>query len=168
MNCGFQGWMIFAISQAMLPLTCGAFNGDAKVDSDHQAIIRAATEYALGVALNDRQRLERAYIVPKAQLKLVEARPDGERIFIVPIADLMAKIWLKTPRVEDAKVKVLNLHVVEGKMATIVIDNNGQFLDMLSLYKVNGDWRIVDKLAIRHPLAAPMKLDLEGLFGAQE
>ena len=135
--------------------------------SNHEEIIASAMDYVFGVAENDRQRIERGYDVPRASMQLIDNQNGQERTFNIPISAVWDKIWSKRPRNKNHRAEIISLHVSGGRMASITIDNNGDFIDQLSLYKLNGQWKIVNKLAIRHPDAEPLQLDLEGLFGPQ-
>ncbi len=152
----------FAIGK---PAMAGQSN--SSFDSDSAAIVAAARDYALGVADHNVARIERAFAMDQAQLKLVLEQDGKPVVFVIPIRDLMEKIWLKMPKSPDHFVEVINLNVIEGRYATIVVNNNNDFLDQLSLYKINGRWRIVDKLAMRHPDAPPSSVDLVEIFGNQ-
>lgn len=137
-------------------------------NTDHDAVIAAALDYVLGVAGKDQARIERGFEMDRAQMKLIAPDPDGgERVFVVPIRQVWEKIWSQWPESPDHKAEVLNLTVTEGRMASITINSNDAFIDQLHLYKLNGQWKIVDKLAIRHPSAEPLEIDLEEIFGPQ-
>jgi hypothetical protein len=151
----------------LFALACNQPAHAQKSSSDHEAIIRAAHDYALGVANHDVARLERAFAMDQAQLKLVLEENGTPVIYVIPIRDLMEKVWLQIPQSPDHFVEVMNINVIEGKYATIVINNNNQFFDQLSLYKIEDEWKIVDKLAIRHPDAAAVSVDLVEIFGNQ-
>ena len=160
--------LVKAIALLLLfTLDCTQLAHAQQRNSDHEAIIRAAHDYAFGVANHDVARLERAFAMDQAQLKLVLEQNGKRVIYVIPIRDLMEKVWLQIPQSPDHFVEVVNIYVIEGKYATIVINNNNQFFDQLSLYKINDEWKIVDKLAIRHPDAAPVSVDLVEIFGNQ-
>ena len=144
-----------------------AIADEAVMPDHHTAIIEAARDYAYGVASHDTARLERAFAMDQAQLKLVLDQGGEPVVYVIPIRDLMERVWLKLPLSEDHFIEVLNLNVVSNRYASIVINNNDQFIDQLALYKVGENWKIVDKLAIRHPSAPPASGDLVEVFGDQ-
>jgi len=145
-----------------------AREGDHNIAADHDAVIAAALDYVFGVATKDLARIERGFEIDKAQMKLIAPDPaGGERVFTVPIRQVWEKVWSQSPGSPDHTAEVLNLTVTEGRMASITINSNNVFIDQLHLYKLNGRWKIVDKLAIRHPKAEPLDMDLEAIFGPQ-
>lgn len=139
-----------------------------ELQSDHEAIIQAAYDYAYGVASHDWDRVKRAFALDKAQMKVRYEKDGAQKVFVVPIRDLLEKVWKSLPESADHHVEVLDLNIVGDTYATVAINNNDQFLDHLSLYKLDGHWKIVDKLAIRHPEAEPMTIDWDSIFGVQD
>lgn len=134
---------------------------------DIAAVTQAALDYALGVADGDYELIERAYDVPKAQMKLVTGDEGAEKVYVLPIKDVWENIWSQLPRSDAHKVEILSVAVHEGRIANVTLNNNGAYFDYLSLYKVNGRWRIYDKLARTIGSGNIPEQTLVDAFGAQ-
>lgn len=135
---------------------------------DFQLIINAALDYAYGVASKDWGRIQRAFDVPKAQMKLITGSPKDEKVYVMAIVDVWEKIWSLLPLSSDHSVDILSVSIQESRMANVTMNNNGTFLDYLSLYKVRGEWKIYDKLARSLDGKNIPEEKLISLFGQQE
>lgn len=134
---------------------------------DVLAVTQAALDYAFGVATKNWPQISQAYDAPKAQMKLITGNPGSEKVYVLPIADVWEKIWSQLPDSETHEVEITHVSVREGRVATIEMNNNGRFFDQLGLYKVNGQWRIYDKLTRLLDGDHIPENDLELMFGPQ-
>lgn len=135
---------------------------------DIVAIIQAAENYAFGVAEKNWTQISQAYDAPKAQMKLITGEPGSEKVYVLPISDVWEKIWSQLPDADQHKVEITHISVREGRVATVEMNNNGRFYDQLGLYKVDGKWRIYDKLTRLLDGGHIPENDLELMFGRQE
>jgi protease I len=127
-------------------LTAGDANADdAKGhagDEEVAAIQAAVFDYFEGINEKDRTRLESAFDT-SAQLK----SPDGDgAVKVEPIADAIARWMSGNP--QQRKGKILKLDITEDQVAQVVFDYDGIFVDFLTLLKLDGKWKIVDKVFI--------------------
>jgi hypothetical protein len=94
--------------------------------------------------------LERAWDVPNSRLKyIIKNEQDREEIAIEKIADSI-KRWTRdaTP---DSKGRILSIDVVDKKMAVTKFEflwKGTTYIDYLALYKVDGSWKIVNKIFV--------------------
>jgi hypothetical protein len=111
-------------------------------DEEVAAIQAAVFNYFEGINEKDRARLKSAFDT-SAQLK----SPDGDgAVKIEPIADAIAR-WM-SGKAQPRKGKVMRLDITEGQVAQVVFDYDGIFVDFLTLLKLDGRWKIVDKVFI--------------------
>lgn len=135
--------------------------------ADCNAIVEAVLDYAFGVATKDWDRLQRAYDVPKAQMKLITGSVGGEKVFVIPIQDVWEKIWQVLPESDSHQVEITSISIQQGRIAVVEFNNNNRFFDQLSLYKVNGSWKIYDKLTRMLDGGQIPEEDLIAMFGPQ-
>lgn len=107
-----------------------------------QAIRDTVFDYFDGINQVDRERLERAFD-PGAALKSVDA---SGALVVEPIADAMAR-WMRG-QVTERSGEILSIDVAGGQVARVVFDFDGDYVDFLTLVKLDGHWRIIDKVFI--------------------
>ena len=134
---------------------------------DYKMLTETALDYAMGVASHDWERISRAYLVPKAQMKLITGTLGAEKIYVMPIKSVWEKIWSHLPESHNHHVDILSITIFEGRIANVTMNNNNVFFDYLSLYKINGTWKIVDKLARTKDGINMPEEKLIALFGEQ-
>jgi len=126
--------------------TLYAARGDDPADPDEAQIREVVDLYFKGVVEADRTALERAWD-KNAHMKHVKVTRDGiEAVHVVPI-DVAFEWWTRV-KANTSMGKVLSLDIVDGKMAMVKFEfhyNQLKYIDYLSLYKVNGEWKIVNK-----------------------
>jgi hypothetical protein len=119
-------------------------------NTDEQAIREAVGDYFRGVTQADRSLLEKAWDVPSGHMKWVARGATGkEEVKVMPIAAAIER-WASRAQ-PDASSQVLSLDIVDGKMAVVkfqFIVRKTDFTDFLSLFKVNGEWKIINKIAV--------------------
>lgn len=135
--------------------------------NDIAAVIDAALAYAFGVAAKDRSLIGEAFDVKKAQMKLITGEAPNEKVFALPIEDVWKKIWQTLPTPASHEVEIRSVAVHDGRLAVVHMINGDRFFDQLSLYKVNGTWRIYDKMSRLLDGSQIPEADLEALFGPQ-
>jgi protease I len=112
--------------------------------ADEFPAIRAAVfDYFEGINTVSRDRLERAFD-PGAELKSVG---ESGALVVEPIADAIER-WMRgepDKRVGD----ILSIDIAAGEIARVVFDYDGRYVDFLTLARINGQWKIIDKVFIR-------------------
>ena len=128
--------------------TLVAAMGDS--DADDKAVREVVDSYFKGVTQTDRSLLEKAWDTPNAHMKYVRKDEDGkEAVHVIPIAKAFDN-WLSR-EAPSSTGRVLSLDIVDGKMAMVkyqFIYGKTDYTDCLSLYKINGDWKIVNKVFV--------------------
>lgn len=135
---------------------------------DYKDVSEAVFNYVYGVATNDWPRIQKAYDVPKAQMKLITGDPGAEKVFVIPIEQVWEKIWSTLPKNPNHTAEILNISVHEGRIALVTLNNNNKYFDVLSLYKVNDSWKIYDKLTRMLDGGYIPEADLIAAFGQQQ
>jgi protease I len=110
---------------------------------DIAAITKTVFDYLEGINELDRNRLEGAFH-PSASLKSL--RESGELV-VEPIAEAIAR-WMQG-RPARRSGRVLAVDIADTQIARVVFDYNGEYTDFLTLARVQGKWRIIDKVFIR-------------------
>ncbi|WOJ92848.1 nuclear transport factor 2 family protein [Congregibacter variabilis] len=122
---------------------------DAVAANDEMPAIRAAVfDYFEGVNEVDLVRLERAFD-EHAALKSVD---HSGALVVEPIADAIDRWMQGEPATRSGK--ILSMELADGPVARVVFDYDGAYIDFLSLAKLKGQWKIIDKVFIRTGLSA--------------
>jgi len=127
----------------MLLAVCLTVAVSASAADELQAIRDTVFDYFEGINQVDRDRLERAFD-PSAALKSVD---ESGALVVEPIADAMAR-WMRG-QVTERRGDILSIDRAGGQVARVVFDFDGDYVDFLTLVKLNGHWRIIDKVFIR-------------------
>lgn len=110
---------------------------------DPTAIRGAVFDYLDGINQVDRLRLERAFD-PRAELKGVD---DSGALVVEPIAGAIER-WMRS-EVGARRGEILSMDIQAGQIARVVFDFDGAYVDFLTLAKLNGQWKIIDKVFVR-------------------
>ncbi len=135
--------------------------------SDYEGVTNTVFDYVFGVAANDWDRIQQAFDTPKAQMKLITGEPGTEKVFVIPIEQVWEKIWRKLPASPTHTAEITSISVHEDRIAIVTLNNNDRYFDQLSLYKVNGVWKIYDKLSRMLGGGHISEADLTAAFGPQ-
>lgn len=100
-------------------------------------------------------------------MKLITGGTGAEKVYVLPIEDVWDKIWSQLPDADVHDVEITHISINEGRVATVEMKNNNRFYDQLGLYKVNGEWRIYDKLTRLLEGGHIPEEDLQHMFGPQ-
>ncbi|MEE4279325.1 MAG: nuclear transport factor 2 family protein [Halieaceae bacterium] len=111
-------------------------------EGDFAAIRAAVFDYFDGINEVSRERLERAF---DASAELKNVGDDG-RIVAQPIAEVIERWMQKAPAVRRGE--ILSIDVTDGEIARVVFDYNGDYIDFLTLARVQGQWKIIDKVFV--------------------
>lgn len=113
--------------------------------------------YYEGITRADRSKLELSFALKQSHVNFIDKDKDGiERVYIVT-TNFAFDGWSKESA-RTSKGEVLSLDIVDEKMAFIKFDlqyNLQRYIDYLTLYKINGDWKIIHRSFIRRPDGKP-------------
>ena len=132
-----------ALAFISLPISSPAMAGG---DSDIGAIKSAIHAYFDGVREGDRSKLEQAFIPSNAHMKYLEHKAGKDTVQSWQDGVVFDRLT-DNP---DASLKgeILSINIYNPKAAFATFDFNGAFVDGFQLVKVNGQWRIVNKLYV--------------------
>ena len=118
--------------------------------SASQAITAVVEKYFKGVTTVNMQLLKEALDTEATHLKSVITGADGmEKINTESGADAMQR-WAKGTA-NHAKGEIIALDVIDDRVAIVQFDfrfGEKRFLDILQLAKMNGVWKIVNKMFV--------------------
>ena len=125
---------------------------DAAQAKDEEKQIRKVVEnHFKGVISADIELLKEAWDLPNAHLKFVQKNSKGREEIRVEKMEDAVKRWTQT-KSPQSKGKILSVQVAGDRMAVVeiefvwktdkVTENLSEFL---TLFKVNGTWKIVNK-----------------------
>ena len=119
-------------------------------DSDVAGVERAIELYFEAARTHDAELFEEAFDVPNAHLKALRSRPgEPDEVRVVPIRDAIASWVLGEP--EPSSGRILSIDVLDGKLATATLEivfKGRTYVDVMSLYRVSGQWKIVNKVYV--------------------
>lgn len=115
---------------------------------DKAAIEAAVLDYFHGQGEASAERLNRAFASDHATMVGVLKNDDGEEL-IRSWKDMNEVIanWSSNdnPPGGARDGEILDMHVVDGRIATVLFRSTDRFYDALTLAKVNGQWKIIAK-----------------------
>lgn len=141
---------LIIVAAAALTLTFSAAAEEPNAASaDEVAITAAVLDYFHGQGQGSAERLNRAFAVEHAVMVGVMRAPDGAQSLRSwkdmrePIAN-----WSKTPNptAPDRDGEILDMHVVDNRIATVMFRSTDRFYDALTLVKIDGQWKIAAKV----------------------
>lgn len=134
----------------ILAALCAAISPAFAGDPTSDAVAAAVFDYFDGQTERSAEKLNRAFAADTAAMVFTRTNDDGEmELTSMPLSDILPN-WAKgEPGTEPRTGKILSMDVVDDRMATVIFDSDGRFLDALTLLKVNGEWKIVAKVFVR-------------------
>ena len=134
-----------------LAICAGIITIAADGASNNDKEIRDVVElYFKGAATSEAHYFEKAFDVANAHMKYVSKDQSGKEVMrIVPITDAI-KGWTSRPP-EKSWGKIISIDTVDDKMAVAKVEmlyRGTIYVDLLSLYKINGEWKIVNKVFV--------------------
>ena len=122
-------------------------------NNDTQSAITTIENYFYGYVERDIDKLNTAFDIENGTMKILSKDKNGKESFkneyfknIIP--KWASKDSLPAEALKKCVLKILSLDVTEGTMGIAKIEmklNNGIYIDMLCLQKLNGDWKITNK-----------------------
>jgi len=117
---------------------------------DIDSIKETINHYFEGYQTKDRARLERAFALDVAHIMGYNKNETGELVlWSRPMRQTIDK-WVS----DDASLpelaygKILSIQIISEVAANATFDCAGKFLDTYQLVKLNGEWRISNKLFV--------------------
>ncbi|KOY86905.1 hypothetical protein AD998_12800 [bacterium 336/3] len=126
---------------------------------DKKLIKEALDNYFQGYIQNDSVILQKSFELDYGHMKGIGKNKLSQDSLWTRNFDVVVRRWAtKTPFTDAQKkksyYKILSLDIVEEKMAVVKIKiqlGDRLFIDYLSLYKINGIWKIVNKIFVELP-----------------
>lgn len=130
----------------VLALAALGLNTRSESAREYAAVHAAVDGYLNGVATASAATLEQVWNLDHGRMVFVHERDGVAAVAEVPIRDAIARWTSRKP--ESSSGKVTAIDVIDGRMAVALVDmTHGphHYIDVLSLYKVDGEWKIVNK-----------------------
>ncbi|GJL95712.1 MAG: hypothetical protein DHS20C05_21170 [Hyphococcus sp.] len=125
-----------------------AFAGHKDASEDKAAIKAAVMDYFHGQGEASEERLFRAFAADHATMVGVTKNDAGEDA-IRSWKDMNEVLtnWAsnENPPGGDRDGEILDMHITDGRIATVIFRSADRFYDALTLAKVNGEWKIIAK-----------------------
>ena len=118
--------------------------------ADYASVHAVIDSYFEGARTATSAPFEKAWELENGRIVLVRQKDGVDGVVSVPIRDAI-KRWTSKPA-EESWGKVLSIDIVDGRMAAAIVEmlyRGHVYIDLLSLYKINGDWKIVNKTFVR-------------------
>jgi len=126
--------------------------GDAIRVIEERAISEAVFDYFHGQGDASAERLNRAFLADKAvMIAVLPAEGGGETVTTYTDMPAVLSRWASNPNPPGAARdgQILDIHITDQRIATVHFRSTDRFYDVLTLVKVDGQWRIVAKVFIR-------------------
>lgn len=120
--------------------------------SDDEAIRAAVLNYFHGQGAHDRQRLRQAFARDNATMVSVMPNQQGvDTVRTFHDMNEMIDTWVgaSAPPDPNRDGEILEVHILDGRIATVFFRYTRQWYDALTLTKINGEWKIVSRVFIR-------------------
>lgn len=130
-----------------------ALAAPAFAETADEAGIRAAVfDYFNGQTVQSAEQLNRAFVADNATMVgLMRAEDGTESLRTWRDMNEVITNWSANPNpnapARDGE--ILDMHITDGRIATVMFRSAERFYDALVLVKVSGEWRIVSKDFIR-------------------
>ncbi|MEM1191779.1 MAG: nuclear transport factor 2 family protein [Pseudomonadota bacterium] len=115
---------------------------------DRAAIAAAIQNYFDGIGGADAEQLQTAFDVDHATMVGLIKNEDGSRAMIkAPNMAAVVGNWAsnKSPEGKGRDGEILDMTIVDGKIAMVMFRYKDEYFDVLSLLKIDDMWKIVSK-----------------------
>ena len=129
----------------------GKHHGMHASKEDKKAIKTAIFDYFEGQGERSLERMQRAFDLDANMITVAKDDDGQDYLRKWDMAPTLER-WSQgepSPDAKERKGKILNMQVVDGRIASVLFDSNGRFYDVLTLGKINGEWKIINKAFIR-------------------
>lgn len=110
-----------------------------------------------GITRGDRAKLEQSWALNQSYVNFMDKDANGvDQVYIVD-TKFAFNGWTRESAVTSMG-QVLSLDIADDKMAFVKFDlhyNTQRYIDYLTLYKINGDWKLVHRSFIERPKGTP-------------
>ncbi len=126
----------------------------------------AVQNYYQGYLHNEAAPLAKAFDLENGHLKALQKDSASARQFVrVYPMQQVAERWVSKKPFSDAQkaqshLKILSTDILQEQLAVVKVElkaGEKVYIDYLSLYQVNGEWKIVNKVFVELPEKAPKK-----------
>jgi hypothetical protein len=125
----------------------------AFAETEDEAGVRAAVfDYFNGQTVQSAEQLNRAFAADNATMVgLMRAQDGTESLRTWRDMNEVITNWSANPNPNAAARdgEILDMHIVDGRIATVIFRSTNMFYDGLVLFKIDGQWRIVAKAFVR-------------------
>ncbi|MGQ3045549.1 MAG: nuclear transport factor 2 family protein [Niveispirillum sp.] len=111
-----------------------------------KAIIGVVEDYFWGRQNGDQERLQRGFL-DTGDLKGIRQQDGQDVLNIEPLSAFRGR--LAKPMTMDTKGEILALDIVDDKLAWVKLTLDSKvntYTDYLMMYKINGQWKLVNKM----------------------
>ena len=116
--------------------------------AEREAILETVQHYIDGAATNDAAHFEAAFHLPGATMQGVRTdRETGKQTLRVTPIERAIQGWTRNEPAESWG-KVTGMNVVDDKLAHVTLEllfMGHVYVDVMTLYKINDEWKIVNK-----------------------
>jgi len=123
--------------------------GSQPADTTDAGVRDAVELYFRGIATNNADDLKHCF-APCAHVKYVHKTSDGsDEVVAIPIASAIAS-WTSGPP-SGSSGRIVSVETTGDRLAVAKADvvwRGRRYLDILTLYRVNEEWQIVDKVFV--------------------
>lgn len=119
---------------------------DGEAGQDEAAIKACVDKYYRGVIGADAALIREAWDMDNGRMASVNSSGASDHVSVVPVNQAIA--WWIRVKAHTSSSHVLNVDIVDGQMASVkheFIYNKLQYIEFITLFKVNGTWKIVSK-----------------------
>lgn len=116
--------------------------------NDVEKITESVMNYFDGIGEASKQRLDKAFNL-KAQMITPSQNKQGESELKVWEIVPTIKHWSDGKPAKKERIgKILNMHIMDSRLASVSFDSNDEYYDLLTLAKMDGEWKIINKAYI--------------------
>ena len=137
----------------MVALMLMSFGARAEETDDEAAIRHVVAEYITGWRDGDVARLEKIFALEHGYIIWRGAGDDGETIQSISFGEALDRRKPNAGYGEPYRIE--SLDVVDGVLAVVKFNverkGKGSYIDYFTLYKINGEWKIVVKAFASRP-----------------
>ncbi len=125
----------------------------ASAEKPDEAAVKAAVfDYFHGQGEANLERLNRAFAADEASMVGVMRADDGAESLRTwkDMNEVLAN-WASSANPPGATRdgEILDMHITDGRIATVTFRSTDRFYDALTLVKIDGHWKIVAKVFVR-------------------
>ena len=128
----------------------------SQIEAAAVAVLDACAKYVQGLATGDRAALNKAFAVESAHWKGIEQRDGKERFRVETLAACVDR-WSASP-FDQVDARLLWIEFVEIVLAVVCIEvtlDGRTYTDVLTCFRLDGCWKIVNKAFVEHPQQLP-------------